>query len=45
MNKASEAIKLVKQRDRTITKLEKDLEKAKGELEKLRERIAVMEAA
>jgi len=45
MNRASEAIKLVKQRDRVITKLEKELEKAKVELEKLRERIAVMEAA
>lgn len=45
MNKASEAIKLVKQRDRTIARLERDLEKARGELEKLRERIAVMEVA
>ena len=45
MNKASEAIKLVKQRDRTVAKLEKDLKKANDELDKLRERIAIMEAA
>lgn len=45
MGKASNAIRLVKQRDRTIEKLEKDLKRANEELDKLRERVAIMEAA